>query len=46
MPLDVQPAGIPLPQPTAVSQPHWDGCKRGKLLVQCCLSRSTVFLDT
>lgn len=45
MPLDVQPAGIPLPQPTAVSQPHWDGCKRGKLLVQCCLDcRGYVFI--
>ncbi len=37
MPLDVQPTGIPLPQPTALSQPHWDGCKRGELLVQRCL---------
>ena len=45
MPLDVQPTGIPLPQPTALSQPHWDGCKRGELLVQRCLDcRGYVFI--
>ena len=27
---------IPLPVPTALSQPHWDGCRDGKLLVQRC----------
>jgi uncharacterized OB-fold protein len=27
---------IPLPRPTALSQPHWDGCRQGKLLVQRC----------
>ncbi len=27
---------IPLPHPTALSQPHWDGCHAGKLLVQRC----------
>ncbi len=37
MPLEVQPPGIPLPQPTVLSQPHWDGCRRGELLVQRCL---------
>ena len=29
-------AGIPLPHPTALSQPFWDGCRRGELLVQKC----------
>ena len=37
MPLDQHPPGIPLPRPTALSQPHWDGCRRGELLVQRCL---------
>ena len=27
---------IPLPRPTETSQPHWDGCKQGELLVQQC----------
>jgi len=27
---------IPLPQPTRLSQPHWDGCKEGVLHVQRC----------
>jgi uncharacterized OB-fold protein len=31
-----QPAGIPLPEPTAVSAPFWDGCARSELLFQRC----------
>ena len=27
---------IPLPQPTALSKPHWDGCREGVLRVQRC----------
>jgi uncharacterized OB-fold protein len=27
---------IPLPRPTALSRPHWDGCKLGVLRVQRC----------
>jgi uncharacterized OB-fold protein len=27
---------IPLPQPTQLSQPHWDGCREGSLKVQQC----------
>ena len=27
---------IPLPVPTEVSRPHWDGCRKGRLLVQRC----------
>lgn len=27
---------IPLPRPTALSRPHWDGCKAGVLRVQRC----------
>jgi uncharacterized OB-fold protein len=27
---------MPLPRPTALSKPHWDGCKEGKLRVQKC----------
>lgn len=28
--------GIPLPTPTALSRPHWDGCREGVLRVQRC----------
>ena len=27
---------IPLPRPTALSRPHWDGCREGRLRVQRC----------
>lgn len=27
---------IPLPRPTALSRPHWDGCRDGRLMVQRC----------
>jgi uncharacterized OB-fold protein len=27
---------IPLPQPTPLSRPHWDGCREGVLRVQRC----------
>jgi hypothetical protein len=27
---------IPLPRPTPVSRPHWDGCREGVLRVQRC----------
>ena len=27
---------IPMPQPTVVSQPFWDGCRRRELLAQKC----------
>lgn len=30
------PRGIPLPRPTALSRPHWDGCREGVLRVQRC----------
>ena len=28
--------GIPLPRPTELSRPHWDGCRAGVLRVQRC----------
>ena len=28
--------GIPLPRPTVLSQPHWDGCRDGALRFQRC----------
>ena len=28
--------GIPLPRPTELSRPHWDGCREGVLRVQRC----------
>ncbi len=30
------PMRIPLPRPTELSRPHWDGCREGKLRVQRC----------
>ena len=27
-------ASIPLPRPTQLSRPHWEGCREGRLLVQ------------
>ena len=36
---------IPLPRPTALSRPHWDGCKAGVLRVQrCCDCGHFVFI--
>jgi len=31
-----QPAAIPAPVPSPLSQPFWDGCARGELLFQRC----------
>lgn len=31
-----QNPGIPLPRPTPISKPHWDGCREGVLRVQRC----------
>lgn len=28
--------GIPLPRPTPLSEPHWSGCREGRLRVQRC----------
>jgi hypothetical protein len=30
------PHGIPLPRPTELSRPHWDGCREGVLRAQRC----------
>ena len=32
---------IPLPTPTALSRPHWEGCREGKLCVQRCSACGT-----
>lgn len=38
-------AQIPLPNPTPLSQPHWDGCREGELRVQRCRDcQSYVFI--
>ena len=34
-------ASTPLPRPTALSKPHWDGCREGVLRVQRCSACST-----
>jgi uncharacterized OB-fold protein len=45
--LVAQQAGIPLPRPTAVSRPFWEGCQRGELLFQRCQRCGTAnFLPT
>ena len=31
-----QPEGTPLPRPTPLSAPHWEGCREGELRVQRC----------
>ena len=36
MRLEPQAEGIPLPRPTALSAPHWEGARRGELLAQRC----------
>lgn len=33
----------PLPRPTALSRPFWDGCRDGRLLVQRCASCARCF---
>ena len=36
---------IPLPRPTPLSAPHWDGCREGRLRVQRCRAcRHYVFI--
>ena len=34
-------AQIPLPHPTALSKPHWEGCRDGVLRIQRCLDCAT-----
>ena len=35
-PTEPQAGDIPLPRPTPLSAPHWDGCRDGELRVQRC----------
>ena len=37
-PMGPQPNTIPLPRPTALSEPWWSGCREGKIRVQRCNS--------
>jgi uncharacterized OB-fold protein len=40
-----QPPATPLPHPTSLSRPHWDGCRDGVLRVQRCYAcRTIVFI--
>jgi uncharacterized OB-fold protein len=41
-PLEPQPEGIPLPRPSAVSAPYWDGCRAGELRYQRCTACAAV----
>jgi hypothetical protein len=36
--LEAQTEGIPLPRPSSISQPFWDGCRAGRLLYQRCMT--------
>jgi uncharacterized OB-fold protein len=42
--LQAQAPGIPVPSPSAVSAPYWDGCARGELLYQRCDACGTIAL--
>ena len=44
-PLEPQRPGIPLPQPTALTRPFWDGCARSELWYQRCTSCSGAVFD-
>ena len=40
-----EPATTPLPHPTPLSRPHWEGCRNGVLRVQQCRAcRTIVFI--
>lgn len=39
------PIGIPVPVPSALTQPYWDGCARGQLLYQRCESCGGAIFD-
>jgi uncharacterized protein len=32
------PTAKPMPAPTRETQPYWDGCKRGELMIQRCVA--------
>ena len=40
-----QKPGIPLPTPSLVSQPFWDGCRKGELRYQRCLDCQTITMN-
>ena len=40
-PTAAQPEGTPLPRPTPLSAPHWEGCREGELRVQRCADCQT-----
>ena len=42
--LNPQPVGIPLPQPTELTAPHWEAAKKGELRVQRCENGHYVFI--
>jgi len=42
--LEPQPRGIPLPRPSDRSQPFWDGCRQGRLVLPRCSSCGTYAL--
>lgn len=33
---DLPAAGKPMPRPTALTRPFWEGCREGELRLQCC----------
>jgi uncharacterized OB-fold protein len=43
--LEAQTEGIPLPHPSDISRPFWDGCRDGRLLFQRCLTCDHVVFE-
>lgn len=43
--LEPQASGIPLPRPSELTRPFWDGCKEGRLLFQRCPACSAAIFD-
>jgi len=41
--LQPHPIGIPVPTPSPISRPFWEGCRRGELLFQRCANGHIVF---
>ncbi|HVU72856.1 MAG TPA: OB-fold domain-containing protein [Mycobacteriales bacterium] len=43
--LEPQTSGIPLPRPSSLTRPFWDGCKEGRLLFQRCTTCAAAIFD-
>jgi uncharacterized OB-fold protein len=41
--LQAHPLGIPVPNPSPISRPFWEGCRRNELLFQRCANEHAIF---